>query len=588
MNTASLGHVQPGSSLWRYVWKLSRLRWVIFASEFRRGRLRRKIGILLLGLLVLAGLGFAFVLSWLLLRFLRSPQLVLYLGDASSFLSSVPVVILSVAFIGILLTSFGLLLQALYLAGDMDFLLSSPVPIRAIFITKLLQAILPNFGLILLFSLPVLYGLGASQGYNALYYPLVLIVLSLIALATAGLSSLLVMAVVRIFPARRVAEVLGFVVAITSFICSQTGQFARYASVSSEQATQALSMMPRFNLPWSPLAWAGRSLVDIGEGRWLSGGGLLLITIGLTVGLFIFSLATAERLYYTGWASVQVSTRKKATPRSARPARPRSASLATLVNRVVTSPVQGIIIKDFLMLRRDLRNMSQLVTPLILGILYAFMLIRSGGEPPAGRGEAPAVFMEIMKNLMVYANVGISLFVGWTLLGRLALMGFSQEGKNYWLLKTAPVNTARLLAAKFLVAYLPTLFLVWAFLIVISLVQGVTPGALAFGMLVVLLILAGTAGLNLAFGVTGANFNWEDPRRISQGSAGCLGALASMVFLGVSLLLFFGPAILVKLFGGPTAIGQLVGLGLGGAASLACAYFSLWLVRGRVPRLGEE
>jgi len=239
-------------------------------------------------------------------------------------------------------------------------------------------------------------------------------------------------------------------------------------------------------------------------------------------------------------------------------------------------------------LRRDLRNMSQLVTPLILGILYAFMLIRGGGEPPAGRGEAPAVFMEIMKNLMVYANVGLSLFVGWTLLGRLAMMGFSQEGKNYWLLKTAPVSTTKLLAAKFLVAYLPTLILVWTFLIVISLVQGATPGALAFGMLAVSLILAGTAGLNLAFGVAGANFNWEDPRRISQGSAGCLGALASMVFLGVSLLLFFGPAILVKLFGGPTAIGQLIGLVLGGAASLACAYFSLWLVRGRVPRLGEE
>ncbi len=89
------------------------------------------------------------------------------------FLESLPVLIFTGLFMGILVTSFGVLLQALYLSGDMDFLLSSPIPIRAVFITKLMQAVLPNFGLIALFGLPVLFGLGISGGYNFLYYPLV-------------------------------------------------------------------------------------------------------------------------------------------------------------------------------------------------------------------------------------------------------------------------------------------------------------------------------------------------------------------------------------------------------------------------------
>jgi ABC-2 type transport system permease protein len=225
--------------------------------------------------------------------------------------------------------------------------------------------------------------------------------------------------------------------------------------------------------------------------------------------------------------------------------------------------------------------------PLILGIFYALMLIRSGGQPPPGRGEAPPVFMELMKNLMVYGNVGISLFVSWLLLSRLATMGFSQEGKNYWLLKTAPVSTAILLSAKFLVAYLPTLVLSWGFLVVISLVQRANLVTLAFSLAVVALTIAGTAGLNLAFGVIGANFDWEDPRRVSQGSSGCLGALASTVFLVVSLALFFGPAVLIKWIGGSEAVSQLIGLVLGGVASLTCAFIPLWLVRQRVSRLGE-
>ena len=285
---------------------------------------------------------------------------------------------------------------------------------------------------------------------------------------------------------------------------------------------------------------------------------------------------------------MQVSTRTKRAARAPRRASTERRPLAVLVKRVVPSAVTAIVVKDFLMLRRDLRNMSQLVTPLILGILYAFMLIRRGGEPPAGRGEAPAVFMEALRSLMVYANVGISLFVSWSLLSRLAGMAFSQEGKNYWMLKASPVSTAKLLSAKFLVAFLPTLALGLGFLVIISVLQGTGVATLLFSMAAVFLIIFGTTGLNLTFGVLGANFNWQDPRRISQGSTGCLGALASMIFLLSSLVMFFGPTLLMDVLGSSAAVGQLIGLVLGGSFSLAVAVIPLWLVRGRVRRLAEE
>ncbi len=588
MSVDSLAGEQPGANLWRYVSKLLRLRWVILISGFRRAKLRGKIGTLVLLLLALGGLVFAFWLSWLLLDFLRSPQLAEFIGDTSLLLSSVPVVVVTVAFIGILMTGFGVLLQALYLAGDMEFLLSAPIPIRAVFVSKQLQAILPNFLLISLFALPVLFGLGAAQGYNLLYYPLVIIEMALLAMAAAGLASLLVMAVVRIFPARRVAEVLGFLVAIISFTCSQSGQLVNYADVSGEQAMQAFAQLERINTPWSPLAWAGRGLTAIGESQWLTGAGLLAVTMGLTLGIFGLSLVFAERLYYSGWARVQVSIRPKKPARASRRVEAHSSGLAVVVNRLVPSAVRGILVKDFMVLRRDLRSMSQLVTPLILGVVYAFMLLRSGGEPPAGRGEAPPVFMEVLGNLMVYANVGISLFVSWSLLSRLAALGFSQEGKNYWILKSSPVSPYKLVGAKFLVAYLPTLVLGWGFLLIISLVQRADLGIMIFSLAVVALTIAGTAGLSLAIGVLGATFDWEDPRKITNGSMGCLGALASFVFLIVSLSLFFGPALLVGAFGGPQFLGQFLGMLLGGAVCAAGAIVPLWLVRKRVNLLAEE
>jgi hypothetical protein len=82
----------------------------------------------------------------------------------------------------------------------MEFLLSTPVPIRAVFVAKLLQAVLPNFSLILLFGLPVLFGLGASR---VIRFCITACADrdGVLALAAAGLSSLLVMLVVRVFPA---------------------------------------------------------------------------------------------------------------------------------------------------------------------------------------------------------------------------------------------------------------------------------------------------------------------------------------------------------------------------------------------------
>lgn len=576
---------KPTLSLWPAVWKLLRLRAVITFNSFRRANLRRKIGIIILGFLALGVVGVILFLSWGFLRLLRTPQLVQVLGDISSVIETVPVLIFTGAFIGVLFTSFGVLLQGLYLAGDMEFLLASPVPIRAVFLSKLLQAILPNFALVSLFALPVLFGLGISSGYNLLFYPLVLLHLIALSLAAAGLASLMVLLIVRIFPARRVAEVLGFLGAILSFVCSQTGNIANLEGFDGGQTSQVFETLTEVNTAWSPLAWGGRSIVDIGTGRW--GAGLLYggISLGLSLLIFGVALVVAERLYYSGWANIRSQKRKKKAPRtrtlSTRPV------LFSGALQLVPSEIRAILVKDFYVMRRDLRNMSQIITPLIFGIIYAFMFLRSGPEFGEAPRQMPAFFSEVLQNITIYANVGISLFVGWMLVARLGMIGFSQEGKNYWILKSAPVTVLELLVSKFLVAFLPSLLLGSIFLIGISILQNVAGITFLFTLLVVAFTLAGDAGLNLAFGVLGARFDWDDPRRMNQGPAGCFGTLAGMAYLGLSLVLFFSPPLIASLLGLPEVAGQITGLLIGGIFSLVVGIGPLWAVRDRVDRLNE-
>ncbi len=596
----------PSPAVLPAVWKLLSLRWQISWNSFRRAKLVRKIFTVIGYLALLGFVGFIFWASWKLLGFLRSPELTQYVGDTRQFIDAAPGLLFTAFFFGILLTSFGVLLQALYLSGDMDFLLAAPIPIRAVFITKLLQAILPNFGLGIAFGLPVLFGLGASRGYNFLYYPLVILIFVLISLAAAGLASLLVMLVARVFPARRVVEVLGFVGAIFSMVCSQTGNLMNSASddinLSNQQVSQTVGLLSRLDNPLNPLSWPASGLLALGQGNWLPGLGLTLLSLGLAAFIFWVSLQTAERWYYTGWAGMQAVARKKKTTRSGLPAaigaatgaaapsrrHPLFARLSLLVERTLAAPIRGLIWKDSLVLRRDLRQFSQLITPLIFGVIYGFIFLRrGGGELPAGQGEAPAWFIDATHTLVTYGSILLAIFVGWMLMQRLGGMGFSAEGKNYWLLKTAPISARQILTAKFLVAYLPSLALSTLFLVGYSILQRTAFFPFLYSLLALAACLAGMAGLLVAFGAAGANFTWDDPRKMNSGNMGCLGSFLAMLYIPITLAFFFIPLVVINLLALPQILAFLIGALLGLGACIAAVILPMRLLEPRVEKLAE-
>jgi hypothetical protein len=167
-------------------------------------------------------------------------------------------------------------------------------------------------------------------------------------------------------------------------------------------------------------------------------------------------------------------------------------------------------------------------------------------------------------------------------------MSFSMEGRSYWLIKTSPVSAGKQLVAKFLVVYLPTLFLGWFFLLVIAILQKVPPATVLYGLPSIALILAGLGGINMAFGVRGANLNWTDPRNMTDGVTGILGMILSIVYQLVAILLFFGAPIGLPLLGISSRTGEWIGLLVGGTVALLCTILPLVRVKDRIYWIGEE
>ena len=170
---------------------------------------------------------------------------------------------------------------------------------------------------------------------------------------------------------------------------------------------------------------------------------------------------------------------------------------------------------------------------------------------------------------------------------RLAMMGFSQEGRDYWILKSAPLKPGQLALAKWLVAFLPSVVIGAVLVVVLGVMQRAAPGDVLYGLLAVVMIVAGNTGMNLAFGITGARLDWTDPHRMTSGSAGCLASLLGMGFQGLSMVLFLGPVLAAQLLNGPVLVGRLVGAMVGGVFCAAIAVLPPVLVRTRVPLIGE-
>ncbi len=558
-----------------YVWKLLRARWRITLNNIWRASRRRKIGLILAGFGLTALAGVLVFSSWGLLTLLRRPELARFVTP--DLLRAVPVLLTSATLLVGLLTNFGVLLQLLYLAGDMEFLLAAPIPTRAVFVAKLVQAVLPNFLLVSLFNFPALIGLGIAQEYNPTYYVMLPLTLVLLMLSGAGVAAVAVMVVVRVIPARRVAEVLGLVGGLTSLLCSQSGQLSRFSGAarpSVAQITALADAAAHLNTPYSPLAWPGRALVALGEGQW--GAALLFagLTVALTLGTFGVSLVAAERLYVSGWAR----TRSGAAPRRISRAAVAGARRPARVPWLFPAPLVALVVKDWKMLRRDLRNLSQLITPIVLGVVYTLTFARGAGRGPGLPGE---------HWIVAYSGLGTALFVAWMFAARLGLGAIGMEGRRYWLLKVAPLSSKVLLEAKFIVAYVPSFVLGSLFLVAATLMGRSGMRTLAYNWVAFAAAIAALCAVYLAFGTSGANLAWEDPRQATRGTMGCIGGIAGMVIAGIIALVFGAVPIALEALDIPAVLAEASGLVLGLLLCIGVTIISMLWARQRIAQVGE-
>jgi ABC-2 type transport system permease protein len=433
-------------------------------------------------------------------------------------------------------------LQSIFLASDLEPLLATPAPMRAVVLARLLQSLALQLGLTVALGMALLVGYGLALGYGVAYFLALPLLLGLIACLPTGLGAILALLLIRIAPAgftRDFVNVVNILLGLSGFALTQLLPRVR---------GEAMPLLSALNSPALPSTWAGQALVAVGEGRWGDGLPPGLAVAALSLAVFGGGLLLTEQQAANGIAEMAATRggRRRLAVRATavgaangREGRPRSVALAIFRKELRTYP-------------RDTANLQPLLFSLLMGGSWLWGALQGG----------PGMFGGIGGNVLGALSVA-------TLVAHHpGLSAISREGPGLWQLQSAPVSGADVALGKLALAYLPYLVVGVPFLLVAGVLTRVDLAGLGVGALTVALLGWGCAALltNLAFRFP--RLEWKTTSQQVSTTAWFLSfpCLGLYVLIGVPLLLAHR--------GVPAGPGQVATL----LASLGLAAGATWLL----------
>jgi ABC-2 type transport system permease protein len=484
--------------------------------------------LLLLGLLFWAGT--FYVVYRVLLYFQGVPEIGEYLT-----LKLLSMVFLT--FFTILLFSNGIIsLSTFYLSEDLNLLLSSPVSLGKVYLSKLGETLASSSWMVLLFGLPVFIAYGAVYRTSLLFYLQLAATLVPFLILPSALGIAGIMVLVSAFPARRLKDLL---LLLSLGLVASLYLLFRFLQpeklVDPEAFSSLVEYFARLGTPASPLLpsqWATEALTSMLQGR----GGEALFNLGLLISNAVVVLLggrwLCQRLYFEGWSKSQEG-------RQARISRWRLLEgVISLLGRPLSLPHRALLAKDLKTFLRDRTQWSQLflLVSLVVVYLYNFSVL------PLKKSPIGSFYLQ---NLLSFLNLGLAGFVLSAVGARFVFPAVSVERRSFWIIQSSPLGLKGFLWGKFLMGLVPLLFLAEALILLTNLLLQVTPLMMVLSAATIFFMTFGITGLGVGLGAIYPRFRVENVSQIATGLGGIIYMIYSLLFVGSVVLLEAWPVYLL-------------------------------------------
>jgi ABC-2 type transport system permease protein len=419
--------------------------------------------------------------------------------------------------LGMVMLAIGLssVMVAFFASRDLLLLAGAPIPLADIYIARLLVAARAS-ALVATLLLAAATGYGIAAGAGIGYWIAAPLMVLCVVLSVTAVQVALLSAVVRLVPVARARTMVSVVAALLgsgfwmAWLLLRTQQGPGVGGSLAQTAVSASSLGER--LVWLPTAWPARALAGFATGD--RAAPLWLVTSVLTTGALILAgHAAFTGAFRRGLSALGEVPRRSQRARDAAPA-------ATTTAR---PPVLALVRKEWLVMRRDPRRLAALIPMCIIAAVYPLV----GAAPPAD----PADFWG-----GVLRGGSISLMLPFFFTQILAAPAIALEGRAFMLMRLAPLDVATVLRAKVIAVAAPKA----AATAVACIVLGLSRGGGAVQILALLLmglwLALGATAIGVSGGAIGARFDAEDPRRAVSTGAALGSTVASLSFLGCSIV----------------------------------------------------
>lgn len=412
-------------------------------------------------------------------------------------------------------------LSTLYLAGELEFLLSRPIPYAVTFFAKFWESVLYSSTAFVVMGLPIFVAYGRVHEAPLYFYPLVFLFYLPFLIAPAAAGTVLTMLLARIFPARKTRAtfcvLFAFLLAALAIVAHLVGKgtFAQVdASFTMGQLMDALRLS---DIPYLPNHWISQGIIASAQGDLRAAGFYFLALLSTALLCLEICSWLAPRVYYPGWAR----TRESDTQRSGRVVLPVFTWLEWLM-RPIPRPVRTLLLKDLRVFWRDPAQWAQLL--LLFGLLIIY--ISNLRNMPINTGEP------FWQSVISFFNMGATCFVMATLTSRFVFPMWSLEGQQFWVVGLAPLTRRQLLVQKFLGCSLGCILLGEAVMMYSNYMLRVPPLMLALSGVTVAVVSAGLVSLGLGLGAVFPNFREDNAARIANSAGGTLNIILSLLYIG--------------------------------------------------------
>ncbi len=473
-----------------------------------------------------AGLGLLYGLYAGFLRLLAYLHGVELIGPLLIWKLAAMMLLTTFSMVGVsaLLTS----LSTLYYSFDLKFLMKSPVPVRTVFGEKSLESLFFSSWMIGLVLVPFVAALERVGGYGPGFYgAFALLLPPFLALAASlGIGATLV--ILYLWPSSRTRDV---VYVLSTFSLTLVYALIRFAEPERLIRPDALHVVADYlkflqapTAPWLPSWWITKGLKSAAYGRltafWTAAAALWAAAAVVYAGL----VALAGKLYFTGYSGAQEAALKRVPlPLGPLP----EARIARVLG---CDPGLGVLLwKERKGFFRDVKHWSQIL--LILGLIFIY--VYSIRRLPLDNQD--------IRSLLCFLNIAVAGFVIAALGLRFTYPAISLEGRSWWVVRSAPLETATVMRQKFIFFLIPmtAVALVLGSLTNAMLDADAFTSGLSLGSL--LLMTWVITAMGIGFGAHFPMFTVENIHQIESSLGGFVYMASSLGYVGVTVMVLSWP-----------------------------------------------